>query len=289
MLATRPDGDARELARHWPHPAVPGVDLLRARYVRHTFARHSHEGFAIGVIEAGLERFTTRGAVRWAPAGSVILLNPGDVHDGRSGSSGGWEYRMIYPTRDVLAGVSAELVHRRGTPHFPEPVVADPVGARLVAAASRSAEAADRLTTSVLARRAFAHLLRAHARPAPERTRRPAGRAAVAAARELLHERLADPPSVEELAAAVDSRPFALYRAFRAETGLPPHAYLVQARVRRAADLLAGGVAPAEVAARLGFSDQAHLTRHFKRYLGVPPATYARERRNVQASPERPA
>jgi AraC-like DNA-binding protein len=72
--------------------------------------------------------------------------------------------------------------------------------------------------------------------------------------------------------------PFALLRAFRDETGLPPHAYLNQLRVRLARQLLDGGVAPALVAAEAGFADQAHLTRHFKRVVGVPPGAYQRER-----------
>jgi AraC-like DNA-binding protein len=67
-------------------------------------------------------------------------------------------------------------------------------------------------------------------------------------------------------------------RAFRAETGLPPHAYLNQVRVRQARALLASGMAPAQVAATTGFADQAHLTRHFKRVVGVPPGAYQRER-----------
>ena len=72
--------------------------------------------------------------------------------------------------------------------------------------------------------------------------------------------------------------PFALLRAFRGETGLPPHAYLNQLRVRHARRLLDGGLAPAVVAAEAGFADQAHLTRHFKRVMGVPPGAYQRER-----------
>jgi AraC-like DNA-binding protein len=71
---------------------------------------------------------------------------------------------------------------------------------------------------------------------------------------------------------------FALLRAFRAATGLPPHAYLNQLRVRRARLLLDDGVPAADVAAQVGFADQAHLTRHFKRVVGVPPAAYQRER-----------
>src|SRR5436309_3146946 len=135
-----------ESARYWQHDAVPGVDLLRARYVTHRYARHAHETFTVGVIEAGVEEFAY---------GSDLLL--------------------------------------------------------------------------------------------------------------------AGPPTLDELAAAAGMSPFALLRAFRAETGLPPHAYLNQLRVRLARQLLDAGLPPAQVAADAGFADQPHLTRHFKRAVGVPP------------------
>ena len=111
---------------------------------------------------------------------------------------------------------------------------------------------------------------------APRRPRRAS--AAVAQTRDLLLSRLADPPSLDELSELTGLGQFALLRAFRAETGLPPHAYLNQVRVRRARRLLDRGLTPAEVAACTGFADQAHLTRHFKRVVGVPPRAYQRER-----------
>jgi len=167
-------------------------------------------------------------------------------------------------------------------PYFPETVVYDEHSGRLLRAAHVAAECGDRLASSTLLRTALAGLLTAHARPVPQAGQPPAVRgrapAAVTAARDLLAVRLADPPSLDDLALAAGMSPFTLLRAFRGETGLPPHAYLNQLRVRHARRLLDGGLAPAVVAAEAGFADQAHLTRHFKRVMGVPPGAYQRER-----------
>lgn len=65
-----------------------------------------------------------------------------------------------------------------------------------------------------------------------------------------------------------------LVRVFRRTYGMPPHAYHVQRRVNRARELLRGGMAPAEVADAVGFSDQSHLTRHFTKLIGTPPGRY---------------
>jgi AraC-like DNA-binding protein len=281
-----------EVARYWRHAGVPGVDLLRARFVTHRYSRHAHETYTFALIEAGTEVFEYGSSLLRAEAGAVALLNPEVVHTGQAETPAGWAYRVLYPTPDVVAGVAAGLGWRRGTPSFPETVVYDARSARLLRAAHLAAEHGDRLASSSLLRGALAGLLRAHAGPgrlvrSPDRAYR-GSPAAVGAVRDLLTERLADPPSLDDLALAAGMSPFTLVRAFRSETGLPPHAYLNQVRVRLARRLLDEGMAPAVVAAEVGFADQAHLTRHFKRSVGVPPGAYQRERWQERSRPRLP-
>jgi AraC-like DNA-binding protein len=271
---------ASEVARYWQHAAVAGVDLLRARYVTHRYGRHSHETYTFGLIEAGVEEFDYGSSLLRAGPGAVALLNPDVVHTGQAGTPLGWSYRVLYPQVSVVTRVAAELGWRAGTPWFPQTVLYDPATAALLRSAHRAAECGDQLASSTLLTTALAGLLRAHAAGGPAAGPSPVTRApdAVGAVRDLLAERLADPPTLAELAAVTGLSQFALLRAFRAATGLPPHAYLNQQRVRRARLLLDDGLPAAEVAARTGFADQAHLTRHFKRVVGVPPAAYQRER-----------
>jgi AraC-like DNA-binding protein len=275
-----------EVAHYWRHPGLPDVDLLRARFVTHRYARHAHEGYTIGLIEFGVEEFDVPGAALRAGPGAVVVLNPEVVHTGQPGVPEGWAYRVTYPAIDVVTEVAAELGAPSGTPHFPTRVLDDPESARLLRTAHRAAERGDALAASSHLRAALAGLLRRHAARPPSAEPGPAGPRAVAAARDILHDRLVDPPPLAELAAAVGSGPFSLLRAFRTTTGLPPHAYLNQVRVRRARVLLGDGLRPTDVAARVGFADQAHLTRHFKRVVGVPPGAYAMGvRKNVQDRP----
>jgi len=265
-----------ERARFWRHPAVPEVDLLKARYVTHRFSRHVHDGYAIGVIIAGVEEFDYRGSTHRAGAGEVVLVNPDAAHTGQAGTAGGWAYRMLYPSVAAVGEIATELGLTYGTPHFPEQVVRDPAVAALMDRAHQATERGDDLTASTMTRTLFARLLTRHATPRPAVELAPEGARAVRAALDVLHERLVDPPTLEDLARVVGARPFPLLRAFKEATGLPPHAYLNSLRVRRARHLLRSGVRPARVAAEVGFTDQAHLSRHFKRVVGVPPAAYQR-------------
>jgi AraC-like DNA-binding protein len=70
---------------------------------------------------------------------------------------------------------------------------------------------------------------------------------------------------------------FHLCRVFREAVGMTPHAYQTQVRVRHAKSLLRAGLPITLVAAEAGFYDQAHLTRHFKRIVGLTPGRYAKD------------
>jgi AraC-like DNA-binding protein len=83
---------------------------------------------------------------------------------------------------------------------------------------------------------------------------------------------------LETLAKRAGLSRFQALRAFKQRYGLPPHAYQLCLRMSQARSMLRQGAPAADVAARCGFADQSHFTRHFKRFNGVTPAHYARTR-----------
>ncbi|MET7482077.1 AraC family transcriptional regulator [Streptomyces sp. NPDC005538] len=271
-----------ELARHWRYTELPGVDLLRARYIRKTFVRHTHENFVIAGIADGVEVFHHGGADVSAGAGALALVNPDTPHTGRAGVPEGWRYGAVYPSPEVVAAIAAETTSIRGTPGFNSPVLDDPYSVGLVHQVLRAADEGNALAADTLLRVAVTRLLRLNGGMLPQRAVRTAGSRVAARARAVLEERMAEPPTLEELANGLGTSPFALLRAFRDSYGMPPHTWLTDARVRRARRLLDAGTTPAEAAVTVGFTDQPHLNRHFTRIVGVPPGAYQRERKNVQ-------
>ncbi|MFF8993905.1 AraC family transcriptional regulator [Streptomyces sp. NPDC014983] len=267
-----------ERARHWRYEELPGVDLLRARYVHKTFVRHTHENFVIAAIADGVEVFQHGGSDVSAGAGALALVNPDTPHTGRAGVPEGWRYGAVYPSPEVVAGIAAETTTLRGTPGFVSPVLDDPATVRLVHEVLRAAEEGNALAADTVLRVAVTRLLHLNGGPLPERRPRTAGARIAARARAALEERMAEPPTLERLADDLGTSPFALLRAFRDSYGMPPHTWLTDARVRRARLLLDTGVWPAEAAVAVGFTDQPHLNRHFARIVGVPPGAYQRER-----------
>ncbi|MFD3874256.1 AraC family transcriptional regulator [Streptomyces sp. NPDC058623] len=272
------DAERGEWARHWQYAELPGLDLLRARYVRHTFPRHAHDGYVIAAVTGGVEEIGLPGGTVRAGPGSVVLINPEVAHTARAGVPEGWTYATLYPSRELITDVAAEIGTPRGTPGFTAEPIIDLPGSRAITEVHRAAEEGNALAADTLLRGVVARMLTRHAGPLPVRTPHRAGAADAERARAVLAERMARPPSLEQLAAELGTSPFALLRAFRARYGMPPHTWLTDARVRRARLLLDGGTAPAEAAVAVGFTDQPHLDRHFTRIVGVPPGAYRRER-----------
>jgi AraC-like DNA-binding protein len=122
---------------------------------------------------------------------------------------------------------------------------------------------------SVVARLATNHFAPGHALGAARREH-----AAVARAKEWLDANFAQNVTIRELANLAGLSPYYLVRAFHKQMGLPPHRYQTNVRVNRARKLLMSGASPSEVAYDTGFCDQSHLTRCFKRTLGVTPGSY---------------
>ncbi|WP_333826530.1 AraC family transcriptional regulator [Pararhodobacter sp.] len=90
-----------------------------------------------------------------------------------------------------------------------------------------------------------------------------------------IEEQLAEPLTLEGMAARIGMTTDLFTRRFRASFGMPPYRYVTARRVARARQLLMQGqFAVKEVAALCGFADQAHLTRIYSRETGVTPAAF---------------
>jgi AraC family transcriptional regulator len=100
---------------------------------------------------------------------------------------------------------------------------------------------------------------------------------AVADALEFIHRNYSQDLALRDIAAAAHLSPFHLARLFKQTLGVSPHQHVIQVRVNSARSLLAastGRRSLAEIASAVGFADQSHLTRHFKRITGVTPRQF---------------
>ncbi|HEY8479203.1 MAG TPA: AraC family transcriptional regulator [Spirillospora sp.] len=255
------------------------LDLLTARIGRRHYAPHIHGEYAIGVTVSGVETMRYRGEKIYSGPGSVVVVEPGEAHTGGPAHPEGFAYLCLYPNPELLgAAKAADAGSTPAPPHFREPIIDD----RKLGEALRLAHRALRLGEDPLEAESrllcvLGALVTRHAVRAPAR-RAPGRRADVERITRAVTARLSDelvaPPTLAEVAADLGLSRYQLLRAFRDAMGMPPYAWLAQHRVMRARALLDAGHRPAEAAALVGFADQAHLTRWFRRVVGVTPGAY---------------
>jgi AraC-like DNA-binding protein len=266
------DGVLMEWYRYTPGPAVE-------------LPTHAHEEYQLNLtldLPGGVHY---RGGYHVQPAGTLCVLMPDEAHTPRDPDERDTASRhlTLYLNPDVVVDAAHQLAadtrpRRRGLPTFPDLIVQDTelvrrfarLGAALVGPASK-------LDRDVRLIALVADLLHRHAagvRPAPLPDA--AGHLAVRRARDYLHANVATNVSLAALARMTGLSPFHLTHLFTAHLGMPPHAYQIQLRIALAKRLLVTGIPAGETAHETGFFDLSHFTRHFKRYVGVPPGAYAR-------------
>jgi AraC family transcriptional regulator len=148
----------------------------------------------------------------------------------------------------------------------------------------QTGDARDRMFGGALSTALAIHLLREYGAAVPEPKRQYGGltRTKLVRAVEYIQDQLDADLTVSGIAQAVYLSPSHFTKLFKQSTGQSPHQYVVEARVRKAKELLTKGkFTISEAAYHVGFVDQSHLTRHFKRVFGLPPKRLLSRRRPV--------
>ncbi|MFF0790886.1 AraC family transcriptional regulator [Streptomyces spiralis] len=249
-------------------PRLPGVvEVFHAHFTEYAYPMHVHEAWTLLIVDDGAVRYDLDRHEHGTPHDTVSLLPPHVPHNGSPATPYGFRKRVLYLDATHLG---EDLIG----PAVDGPDLRDPVLRRRVGQLHHvlghpgdELEAESRL--SLIGER-----LRAHLQPRAAARRSPRDPALARSLRELLDERVTRGLALDEAARLLHTHPAHLVRAFSTAYGIAPHQYLMSRRVDRARRLLLEGRPPGEVAPVTGFYDQAHLTRHFKRLVGVTPGRY---------------
>jgi AraC-like DNA-binding protein len=255
------------------------IGLLHARYIRYAYPRHSHDYYVISLIERGRQSFTHKGEKYTTSAGGVILINPGVVHTGEPVDERGFELRSLYPTVSQMKMAAFELTGRnRALPFFDDVRVDHPWVSRNILSLHKSLMQ-DSTTIEVESRFIWflTQLIKRYAEAPITEQNLGEENKAIQKARRYIEDYFAQGISLDTLSRHVALSPYYLLRVFCAEVGMPPHAYLESVRIRHAQRLIRVGKPLAEIAAEVGFSSQSHMTRSFRKIIGVTPGQYAQD------------
>ncbi len=242
-------------------------EVFHAHFVDYAYPPHVHDAWTVFVVDDGWIRYDLETRHRGAGGEPVTILPPHVVHDGRAAGALGFRKRVLYLATDVLhEGLTGRAVDR--------PDIHDPDLRRAVHALHRALTEPDGALEAEAGLALVGDRLRTHlGDPAPEAAP-PTGRLA-GDLRELLDGRLFERTTLAQAGRELGASPSHLVRSFTGAFGIAPHQYVTARRIDAARKRLLGGEPIALVAAGVGFYDQAHFTRQFKRHVGTPPGRYA--------------
>ncbi|MER7637967.1 AraC family transcriptional regulator [Streptomyces sp. NPDC087305] len=256
-------------------PRIPGVvEVFHAHFTEYAYPMHVHDAWTLLIVDDGAVRYDLDRHEHGTPHDTVSLLPPHVPHNGSPATPHGFRKRVLYldgtHLPDDLIGSAVD------SPDLRDPELRLRVGQLHTALDHPGDELEAESRLSLIAERLHAHL-RPSTAPTPF-VPTPFAPTLARDLRELLDERVTEGIALDEAARLVHAHPAHLVRAFSGAYGIAPHQYLMSRRVDHARRLLLDGRPPGEVATVTGFYDQSHLTRHFRKLVGVTPGRYSRDR-----------
>lgn len=259
---------ASAIIQFHPLGADAAVRFVHAQHIgTHTFPSHAHRSFSLGLVEKGRRLIHANGETVSISAGEGFVLNPQQSHRCQVVGPEEHAYWVVSIQPAHLHSLYTQATGRSGFPRFRQVRLADvPLLARL-AAWLEAPSAGEEALNSLLRDLVVGHAQEGVTPP-------PACPHIVESTRQQLEAHSEASISLHELAETAHLSPFYLTRIFRRATGVPPYTYLLQSRIKKSLEVLRQTGSIVLTAQELGFADQSHFTRVFKREVGITPGRF---------------
>jgi AraC-like DNA-binding protein len=251
---------------------LPHVEMRRVMQATTCYDTHSHDEFSFGVVDAGHATYRNHRHQAAIHQGISVFFNPGDAHACNPRPGQPWSYRMLFVDAAWVARLQAESAWHGGGDYAPftlrhsnAPRVYQQFDQLFNALEQdHNAEATDAQLADFLLTHCFAQPRAAQAQPT----------GALKRTRDCILDQLANNLTLDDLAHTAGLSRYHLLRSFKQAYGQTPHAFQLDQRINQGKQLLKRGGSLADVAHSLGFADQSHFQRHFKRRHAVTPRVY---------------
>ena len=254
--------------------ALPFVEMRRADRSSACYHTHAHDEFSFGVIDSGQADYLNLSRRNLVGRGTTVTINPGEAHSCNP-KAGSWSYRMLFVDTGWIGQLQQEMLNSHGRDYLPF--------VELFESDLQTYQAFDQLFESLLSEsnslvaeslliqflecRFLMRCSRAKDAVRPDFHR-------VQRVKELIMDQLDTNISLDEFAEHSGLSRYHLIRSFKQKYGQPPHAYQLDQRINKAKALLQQGKSLVDTASLLGFADQSHFQRNFKKRLAVTPKQY---------------
>ena len=260
---------------------LPFVEIRGASHSNACYHTHSHDEFSFGVIDAGEANYRNLGRKLHIHKGSTVTINPGDAHSCNP-KAGNWSYRMLFVDTNWIGKLQQEMFNSYSQDYLP---FAQPYE--------------NNMLTFQLFNELFESLINgSNALIAEEKliqfieqcyninkgninkgiqglnSRQKIDTNKITIVKELILDQLDCNLTLDEFSQHTGLSRYHLIRSFKQTYGQSPHAFQLDQRIQKSKSLLQQGNSISDTANLLGFADQSHFQRNFKKRIAVTPGQY---------------
>ena len=252
----------------------PHLEMRRAYQSAGCYHTHTHDEFSVGVIDAGSATYRHLQRLKTIHQTTTVMINPGEAHSCNPCVGQRWSYRMLFIDAGWMGQLQASLPDWRGSDYTPLTRSSSDTVASYhqfddlfeTLARDENPLAADEKLIQFLTTHCLGQGDGGLDKRQPEH--------ALNKAKELLMDQLDHNVTLDAVAHVAGLSPYHLIRRFKQAYGQTPHAFQLDQRINRGKQLLKLGHSIVEVALKLGFADQSHFQRHFKKRHAITPKAY---------------
>lgn len=256
---------------------LPQVEMRRANHSLACYHTHTHDEFSVGVIDAGSAVCRRGKRQQTLQQGTVVVINPGDAHSCNPRADQAWSYRMLFINARWLGSLQADLPGSSSGDYRPLAAVSAPA-ARAYAQFDALFDTLEREDDEAwgLEEKLIEFLMAPGLGDGGWALASSTPQSQLGRAREMILDQLEGKITLDDVAQVAGLSRYHLIRSFKQAYGQTPHAFQLDQRINRAKHLLKQGNTMVDVAQQLGFADQSHFQRNFKKRHAVTPMHYQR-------------
>lgn len=246
------------------------ISFENIKTVDENFSHHFHDTYTVGITYEGIMKSHYLNKNFDFYKDSVRINNPGEVH---GGSSQSWSHSNFYPTIEIISTIYEEIFYEKKIPYFSQHIINDTIlFSKLHNFFVPYFTKEDLLQVESNLIDALSYLVIHYTSYTKAIDDIYCDKKIVKDTYELINDSLELNFTLDMLAQNASLSKYHFLRLFKKEFGITPHHFIINQRINKAKELIKSGMKIAQASIEVGFNDQSHFTRNFKKLYGYTPS-----------------
>ncbi len=243
------------------------------------FTKHFHDTYTIGLTHDGLFKSIKSNISSLSYKNSTRIINPYEIHYGDSKS---WKYTNFYPSIELLSQIYEDIFFEKQVPIFEKHIINDLYLYNLLLTLFYSVyNKFDKMQIEINLINALSYLIKTYTYTTKNYDNIFDESKIIINSTEYIKDNLGSNLCLDDISKKSSLSKYHFLRIFKKNIGLTPHHYIIMQRVNKAKELIINGQSLMDVSSNVGFSDQSHFIRNFRKMYGYSPKTLLKREKFV--------